>query len=1044
MAPKTNKKWHLVPVQRQITRNGKTFMTTVYVQPRHAPSSKDKTIQVPDWHFKSLKDFDDEFQRLNKLRDKTERHYLKEQLLEHVENHLGITYDKVPSDEPKAFVRNSLRGFSQAKKHLAEGKGYVKDPPHIVKEKEAQNKRAKKKTPPAQKKQRKVKLPSKIAEAYDRATPTAKVLATVTGIVAEDAQTEKWLAERVRGGEFDLGTGPKDALDGNKTFENMIGNINQYKRDSMQIMGSADFEETTLASYSRSLDRYGSLGASEFTHYIGVGESIAGDEYKAIHKRVHLAAKDHRDLMYGIRNLDGNLVESSRGMWQDGDYLTRSETTSLDAAEATLDKVGEMHGYLEKLMNEKNGSLADVTYQDVAQRMANRAETLQNGSTDDVWKTFDLDTMLDAEYVAGGGKPGFVDVNPYWTRKARMQEHMTRTGGDTDAWLDAHLMSQTLQYHEDKNDANFYDRVDVTPNSAAVGVIEQFDYAVTRNISDDLNDRLLKYTKDGLGIDQFLPDYKLAPSMKLLKSALRAEIITQDELVEIVKPGLAAISAQTTIVGSRSAQDYIDGKAGAKTNTASIADGSAEYAQNSVFNDMIKQPAISPVEEGKYRNRSAFGFERYRTSLGVDIDPFRSLRVDAGEVREDKENVGTFARSTGRELEFDPTKSRQEVASQLKEREEKRQKLMDIRDYLATDKLLKRDLMKMNAARHLTSQNRVSGRSNWNVRRKFLDGIHQNKLEFPDDEILDDPKVPYAVKQRYLMKYVNTLEKDRPKLDVELRNALAARTDLSSYKVEKLDAKGNPVKETKAQRFNRLKGSAAQQLNSLVEERKPITEEVLNGIEAPEARDLLKASVKTTVGAVSGPELKKISDDVVKNHDRVEHTSFRPKVHGVYEVKETLQDDKYEEMFKSKGGSSGTFYHGTSFTTTQKILGDSGGFKVFQGGKDVKSGSMLGYGIYLADMSSKSAQYISNSGFSRSLDRGSLMIVEAALGKEKAFEGRRDVRRNHTNEPYDSITAMKGKDVPGLYRPLRNNEWLVKDALQARPRYIIDYERERP
>jgi dipicolinate synthase subunit B len=125
----------------------------------------------------------------------------------------------------------------------------------------------------------------------------------------------------------------------------------------------------------------------------------------------------------------------------------------------------------------------------------------------------------------------------------------------------------------------------------------------------------------------------------------------------------------------------------------------------------------------------------------------------------------------------------------------------------------------------------------------------------------------------------------------------------------------------------------------------------------------------------------------------------------------------------------------TSFDTAQKVLGASGGFKVFTA-KDqgkIKAGSMLGYGIYLASESSKSMQYVGN-GF-RSGSRGVLMVCKASLGKVVQTR----LRGCHHNQP---IMARPDTDSVFMDRPdVINPEWAVKRAEQAVPRLWIDAER---
>ena len=120
--------------------------------------------------------------------------------------------------------------------------------------------------------------------------------------------------------------------------------------------------------------------------------------------------------------------------------------------------------------------------------------------------------------------------------------------------------------------------------------------------------------------------------------------------------------------------------------------------------------------------------------------------------------------------------------------------------------------------------------------------------------------------------------------------------------------------------------------------------------------------------------------------------------------------------------SSDLFYHGTGSMATSLILGHSGEFKIVK----AKVGRMLGDGIYLADKSSKSAQYIGDAGYSRSGISGSLMVVEASLG---------DTLHRRTSQGYNHDTVFAGK-TDGLL----NNEWCVHDTHAVIPRYLVQME----
>lgn len=205
----------------------------------------------------------------------------------------------------------------------------------------------------------------------------------------------------------------------------------------------------------------------------------------------------------------------------------------------------------------------------------------------------------------------------------------------------------------------------------------------------------------------------------------------------------------------------------------------------------------------------------------------------------------------------------------------------------------------------------------------------------------------------------------------------------------------------------------------------------LNKMEFPDpatAKDFLKSSL----APVESDEAKKIEDKIHATHDRKGHGSFTTKVHGVYRIKDIAVEEKFQEI-NAKINTTGFYYHGTSFNSAQKILGLSGGFKVFTDSANIKAGSMLGYGIYLARESSKSMQYVGN-GF-RSGNRGVLFLCKASLGQVTPSSVRGfDHNQKLMNQ---STTDTVFMDRPHVVNP----EWAVKRAEQAVPRLWIDVER---
>ena len=191
--------------------------------------------------------------------------------------------------------------------------------------------------------------------------------------------------------------------------------------------------------------------------------------------------------------------------------------------------------------------------------------------------------------------------------------------------------------------------------------------------------------------------------------------------------------------------------------------------------------------------------------------------------------------------------------------------------------------------------------------------------------------------------------------------------------------------------------------------------------------------IKCKVSKASAQKSQEIIDNIASDWDKKNHGNMKYKIKGVYEVsglaveKEFNQIKKQNSKYagKTAGGKkcdSDIFYHGTGSMATSLILGHSGEFKLVK----AKVGRMLGDGIYLADKSSKSAQYIGDAGYAHHGIQGSLMVVEASLGNTL------DARTSGGNK-YDSVYA-------GKEHKLLNSEWCVHDPHAVIPRYLVEME----
>lgn len=178
---------------------------------------------------------------------------------------------------------------------------------------------------------------------------------------------------------------------------------------------------------------------------------------------------------------------------------------------------------------------------------------------------------------------------------------------------------------------------------------------------------------------------------------------------------------------------------------------------------------------------------------------------------------------------------------------------------------------------------------------------------------------------------------------------------------------------------------------------------------------------------------KMIIDKMVKNHDMTEHGGFGFKIHNIFQVSDAEYHKDFKRIEKEIGNTIFS-YHGTSFSSGAKIA--RGGFKITR----PKAGRMIGDGIYGAEHSSKSLQYMNEYGFSRDPgSRGTIFVCKNALGKVKTLTSAEVGSRTICNailqnDNYDTVRAEKGTGG------LRNREWNCKDPNQFIPVYWIDAE----
>ena len=227
--------------------------------------------------------------------------------------------------------------------------------------------------------------------------------------------------------------------------------------------------------------------------------------------------------------------------------------------------------------------------------------------------------------------------------------------------------------------------------------------------------------------------------------------------------------------------------------------------------------------------------------------------------------------------------------------------------------------------------------------------------------------------------------------------------------------------------------------------------------------------IKCKISTVSQEVYDKVQQKVLDDWDNENHNDFKPVINGVYEVKYLDVDDEFNANLKEfedykdetclgKNCAKDEFYHGTGSFATTLILGHSGGFKL---DADEKFGKLFGNGVYLADVSSKSAQYLGDitdtgSTFRELNQSGTLMICEAILGncaeihRDKDYyetfsleldendDFDSDYVTDEDNPVYEDYNSVAADKFNGYHIELVNPEFCIFDETRVRPKYLID------
>lgn len=181
------------------------------------------------------------------------------------------------------------------------------------------------------------------------------------------------------------------------------------------------------------------------------------------------------------------------------------------------------------------------------------------------------------------------------------------------------------------------------------------------------------------------------------------------------------------------------------------------------------------------------------------------------------------------------------------------------------------------------------------------------------------------------------------------------------------------------------------------------------------------------LSSTSAKERNDLIGGVNASWDKSAHGHFRAQVKSTFYVKASDEQTKrFDAAARKYGNVSSGYYHGTSPGAAKGI--NVSGFRA-------SSSGMMGSGVYLADKSSKSAQYLAGGAgsFTRSSGvNGVLLTADAAMGKVGDFSS---TTSSVERSPYDTLYGKKGG-----YASLKNDEWVVQNADAVIPRYWMEVE----
>ncbi len=203
----------------------------------------------------------------------------------------------------------------------------------------------------------------------------------------------------------------------------------------------------------------------------------------------------------------------------------------------------------------------------------------------------------------------------------------------------------------------------------------------------------------------------------------------------------------------------------------------------------------------------------------------------------------------------------------------------------------------------------------------------------------------------------------------------------------------------------------------------------------PSTKGPVKPSSMVALSAMTGAQKKEYTSAVYKDW-APNHRSFKAKVNGVFQIHgQTTVRKKYQAAVDDRDNVDQFAFHGTHYSAAKSI--GSRGFKV---PKAAKAGRMLGDGVYLAPVASKSVQYVGTN-FGRGKSSGVLLVSRAAKGYERRWNGSAGQAR--ATRGFDTLYARTGTSIYGGVNRLQNDEFVVRDPTAVLPDVWIDVTRTR-